>query len=130
MESLLLSLTNEARSAAGIAPLQFDATLQRVAQEHAQAMANAGFFDHVDQRGGAIGERLLQSGYNYRWAGENISAGKDSVGAVFDWWMTSDGHRANILQPDFQMMGMGYAYVAVDRLAFNHYWVQVFAAPL
>lgn len=130
MQLQLLDLTNAARVQAGCAPVQFDPLLQRVADAHAQAMAAAGYFDHIDRAGCGVGERLLAAGYNYRWAGENISAGKDNVEAVFHWWMTSAAHRDNIVKAEFNAMGLGYAYVADDRLGFHHYWVQVFAAPL
>lgn len=130
MQLQLLDLTNAARAQAGCAPVQGDPLLQRVANAHAQAMAGAGYFDHVDRAGRGVGERLLAAGYTYGWAGENISAGKDAIEAVFHWWMSSAGHRANIVQAAFSAMGLGYAYVAEDRLGFHHYWVQVFAAPL
>jgi uncharacterized protein YkwD len=130
MQLQLLELTNAARTQAGCAPLHSDPLLQRVANAHAQAMAGAGYFDHIDRAGLGVGERLLAAGYNYRWAGENISAGKDDIAAVFYWWMSSTGHRANIVKAEFSAMGLGHAYVADDRLGFHHYWVQVFAAPL
>lgn len=130
MQLQLLDLTNAARAQTGCAPVQLDPLLQLVANAHAQAMATAGYFDHIDRAGRGVGERLLAAGYNYRWAGENISAGKNDVEAVFHWWMSSAGHRANIVKMEFSAMGLGYAYIADDRLGFHHYWVQVFAAPL
>lgn len=130
MQLQLLDLTNAARAQAGCAPVQLDLLLQHVAEAHAHAMAINGYFDHIDRAGRAVGERLLAAGYNYRWAGENISAGKDDIEAVFHWWMSSAGHRANIVKQEFCAMGLGHTYVADDRLGFHHYWVQVFAAPL
>jgi uncharacterized protein YkwD len=130
MHLQLLELTNIARQQAGAAPLHLDPILQNVAHAHALAMASAGYFDHVDRLGRGVGERLLDAGYNYRWCGENISAGKDRIDAVFHWWMSSPPHRTNILKPEFTAMGLGHAHVGSDRLAFHHYWVQVFASPL
>ncbi|MDB6063676.1 MAG: hypothetical protein JWM78_3779 [Verrucomicrobiaceae bacterium] len=130
MHSRILYLTNIARQQRGIATVQHDPILQQVAQAHAEAMASGGYFDHVDRQLRGVGERLLDAGYNYRWAGENISAGKDNVDAVFEWWLTSAAHRANILKPEFTGAGFGYAFIADDRLSFHHYWVHVFAAPL
>lgn len=128
--ALLLALTNRARLASGLSMLQWHATLASVAQQHAEAMAYGAWFDHVDTQGRGVGERLLDSGYNYRWAGENISAGKAQAQATFDWWMQSDSHRGNILKPEFSAAGFGYCLVTPDRRNFHHYWVQVLASPL
>ncbi len=125
---ILLQLSNEARRALGIAPLLYDARMQQVAQSHAEAMARGAYLDHIDTQGRGVGERLLDTGFQFRWAGENISAGKDRIDDVFHWWMSSEGHRANILKPEFALTGMGYSFVAVDARSFHHYWVQVFAA--
>lgn len=130
MQDRFISLCNEARAQHGVGPLQADALLQQVAQSHAQAMAQGGYLDHVDTQGRAVGERLMAAGFVYRWAGENISAGKADIDAVFHWWMSSAGHRANILKAEYQLSGCGYAFVAVDARAFHHYWVQVFATRL
>lgn len=126
----LLTLCNDARRAHGVSPLQWSAQLATVAQRHAEAMAIEGYFDHVDRQLRAVGERLNDNGYRYRWAGENISAGLGSIAAVFDWWMQSDGHRANILSASFAETGLGYHAVDPDRWNMHHYWVQVFGTRL
>jgi uncharacterized protein YkwD len=128
--ALLLELTNRERLANGLQPLQWHATLAQVAQQHAEAMAYGAWFDHVDTQGRGVGERLLDGGYNYRWAGENISAGKQDALSTFDWWMQSESHRGNILKPEFTAAGFGYCFIAQDALDFHHYWVQVLASPL
>lgn len=126
----LLALCNHARQAIGVAPLQWSQALSRVARQHAQAMAMEGYFDHVDRQGRGVGERLNDSGYRYRWAGENISAGLETIDAVFAWWMQSDGHRANILSPNFTELGLGHHFCDPDHQQLRHYWVQVFGTRL
>ena len=128
--TLLLELTNRVRTANSLRPLQWHATLAVVAQQHAEAMAYGAWFDHIDTQGRGVGERLLDSGYNYRWAGENISAGKQEAQATFDWWMQSESHRGNILKPEFTAAGFGYCFIEQDSRSFHHYWVQVMASPL
>lgn len=123
-------LTNTARADAGAPVLRANALLDRVAQGHAEAMAYGGYFDHIDTQRRGVGERLLAAGYNYRWCGENISAGKSTAEAVVQWWLESAGHRANILQLEFIETGFGYCFIERDKNAFHHYWVQVLAAPL
>ena len=130
LNTTFLQLVNHARMAVFAPPLQLNSTLVHVAQCHAETMALQAYFDHVDRQGGVVGTRLLDAGFNYRYAGENISAGKADIQSVFDWWMSSAGHRANILKPEFTCAGFGYFYIAQDRLSFHHYWVQVFASPL
>ena len=128
--ALLLELTNRLRATHGLQQLQWHPTLASVAQQHTEAMAFGAWFDHVDTQGRGVGERLLVGGYNYRWAGENISAGKVQAQATFDWWLQSESHRGNILKPEFTAAGFGYCFIAQDTRNFHHYWVQVLASPL
>lgn len=130
MQDRLVTLCNDARALVGAGALHADALIQQVAQAHAEAMARGGYLDHVDTQGRAVGERLMEAGFVYRWAGENISAGKADIDDVFQWWMSSHGHRANILKSEYVLTGCGYAFVASDIRSFHHYWVQVFAAAL
>ena len=58
-------------------------------------------------------------GLAYRTAGENIAMGYPTPEAVVDGWMNSEGHRANILNPSFTVIGVGY----VEQ---GHYWTQMF----
>jgi len=126
----LLTLTNTARSAAGLTPLQWHARLAQVAQQHADAMAQGGWFDHIDTLGRGVGERLLDAGFNYRFAGENISAGKATAQETLDWWLQSESHRNNILKAEFAYTGFGYRFIATDCNHFHHYWVQVLGTSL
>lgn len=129
LQNTLLMLTNAARTREGVPVLSANALLQQVAQGHAEAMARGGYFDHIDTQRRGVGERLLAAGYNYRWCGENISAGKSTAEEVVQWWLESDGHRANILKPEFTEAGFGYCFIERDKNSFYHYWVQVLAAP-
>ncbi len=104
--------------------------LEQVAQAHAEAMARGAYFDHIDTQGYGVGQRLLAAGYNYRWCGENISAGKNNAEDVVQWWLESAGHRANILKAEFTETGFGYCFIEHDKNSFYHYWVQVSASPL
>lgn len=46
--------------------------------------------------------------------------------------MNSPGHRTNILNPEYQEIGVGYYFLANDTGSVNykHYWTQVFATPI
>lgn len=128
--SLLLTSTNAARAREGVPLLHLNDALNQVAECHAEAMANGGYFDHIDNQGRGVGERLLAAGYNYRWCGENISAGKSNADDVIQWWLTSPAHRDNMLKPEFTDVGFGYCFIAQDKNSFHHYWVQVLAKQM
>lgn len=65
------------------------------------------------------------SGKN-RYMGENIAAGYRTPEEVVAGWMDSPGHRANILNPNFEELGVGYFYLANDPKTYGNYWVQIF----
>jgi uncharacterized protein YkwD len=113
-----LCLINRERAGAGEGALQLNPDLQTAAQEHAESMADGGYFEHDGPGGSTVLERLQDSGYIYSSAisyeiGENIAWGsmQDSTpAAIVAAWMASPGHRANILNPEFRDTGIGIAY--------------------
>ncbi len=54
--------------------------------------------------------------------GENIASGQESADEVVDGWMASPGHCANIMDPNFTEIGVGYYDGDI--------WTQVFGRPL
>ena len=58
------------------------------------------------------------------YGGENIAAGSSTPEAVVNQWMSSPGHRENILNGKYRYLGVGYAYDGNSEYA--HYWVQLF----
>ncbi|MBD2773011.1 hypothetical protein ICL16_13245 [Iningainema sp. BLCCT55] len=65
---------------------------------------------------------MKQHGYNFRQAGENVASGYSSAQDVMRGWMNSTGHRANILNPNYREIGIGYAR------GNQPYWTQTFGA--
>ena len=59
---------------------------------------------------------------------QNIAAGQQTPEEVMNSWMNSEGHRANILTPEFTHMGLGYAEKADDPECYYVYWAQLFIA--
>ena len=60
----------------------------------------------------------------HRYSGENIAAGQTNTKQVFDAWMNSPGHRANILSPNYTQMGIS---LEIDSSArYKYYWAQLF----
>ena len=115
----LLVLINTERQKRGLLPLKTNFILMQVAQAHSQNMAERDFFDHVDPATG-LGpcERISSAGYAFWACAENIAAGYRTAEAVFQAWMRSSGHRANLLSPDFTEIGIGYA----EGGRYRYYW--------
>ncbi|MDB9372490.1 CAP domain-containing protein [Nodularia sphaerocarpa] len=122
----ILDLTNMERGKVSLPPLTFNSKLAAAAQKHSQSMAMQDFFDHRQ-----MVERVTAEGYQYSRVGENISAGNSTPEAAMQSWMNSSGHRANILNPQFRELGVGYYFLENDQGSVNykHYWTQVFGIP-
>lgn len=127
----VLTLTNDYRRSFGLAPLRLNPVLSAIAQSHSQDMASNDFFDHVDSNGSTVFDRFLQGGYAYRSGGENIAAGFSTPKSVVNAWIKSPGHRANLLAPFFQEMGVGFVHLPSDpgKIKLRYYWTQDFGVP-
>ncbi len=107
---------------ASAGPLVSNAVLTELAQAHSVDMSQRNYFDHTNPDGDGPGDRIDASTYEWSTWGENIAAGHRTPEAVVDGWMNSDGHCANIMNPAFTEIGVGYE-------ASGSYWTQVFGAP-
>ncbi|MEY3297614.1 MAG: hypothetical protein RLZZ597_874 [Cyanobacteriota bacterium] len=120
----LLTLVNAERQQAGSAPLRLNDKLATAAQRHAEDMAATRNLSHQGSDGSTLRTRIEATGYGWLAIGENVAMGQTSPEAVMQSWMNSAGHRRNILNPNFQEFGVGYA-----EGGGRPYWVQVFAKP-
>jgi uncharacterized protein YkwD len=94
----VLTCVNLARAENGLAALADSATLDGAAQGCVDRMAASGQLTHsTDHPGG------------YSAWGENIAVGYPTAVDVFNGWMGSEGHRANILNPAYTEMGIAYS---------------------
>jgi len=105
-EREMVEYVNQERTKAGLAPLQVDPDLARVARIKSQDMVDNGYFDHNSPTYGSPFEMLRSFGISYRAAGENIAKNRSVIGA-HTALMNSEGHRANILNPNFTHIGIG-----------------------
>jgi uncharacterized YkwD family protein/spore coat assembly protein SafA len=124
VEEQVLVLVNKERSKAGLKPLKMDWELQRVARTKSCDMAQKGYFSHTSPTYGSPFDMMRQFGVEYRTAGENIASGQKTPEAVMQSWMQSQGHRENILKPDFTHIGVGYCKGG----QYGHMWTQMFIA--
>lgn len=120
-----LQLVNIERRQAGLPALRWSVKLAEIGQIHAVDMAKRNYFSHVSPDGQGPGKRATEN--NYRWTaiGENIAIGQMTSDQVVRYWLRNPEHRANILNPAFTQMGVGYAVNAEGRPL----WVQVFGTP-
>lgn len=110
----VLRLVNDARRAAGRAPLAMDSKLTKVAQYRALHIARTGRLSHS---GWQAALRKFGFPLGRKAVGENLAAGQDDAGEVMEDWLASEGHRENILARDFRTIG-------VARV--GDVWVQIF----
>ncbi|MFJ4525144.1 CAP domain-containing protein [Streptomyces sp. NPDC088810] len=106
VEAEVLKLVNEERAKAGCSPLAANSSLTKLAESFSDDMAARGFFDHTDPDGRTPWDRAAAAGVT-DLGGENIARGQADAAAVMQAWMSSPGHRANILNPDFKTLGVG-----------------------
>ncbi len=124
----ILTKVNEERAVQGKPALIRSAELDNVAQAHARDMALRDYFSHDSEDYGIdyAGRLDAVDPAPYNFMGENIAAGQSSPTAAMTTWMNSPPHRDNILQDNFEHMGVGVYYDAGGG-PYTLYWVQVFA---
>ena len=109
----------------GPAPaLRLNPILVGTARAFSQDMGDRNFFDHTDPDGLDPFQRMEAAGYRGGAMGENIAAGYSTGAEVVAGWLTSDGHCRNMLDPDFGVIGIGYA--SVPGSDYTEYWTQNF----
>ena len=125
-ETEVLRLTNAERSKAGCGPLTADPNLLTSAGGHAEDMVDRHFFDHTNPDGEDPFERMRNAGFHGTSMGENIAMGYGSAQAVVKGWMESSGHRKNILNCDYNRLGVGYDSGRIQEGYSSGSWVQNF----
>jgi len=110
----VLCLHNLERVRHGLPTLRENPKLRRAATRHSDHMVDDHFFDHTTPGGATMVDRIRATGYTRKarsWAlGENIAWGSGRLATaaqIHRSWMSSPGHRANILQRSFREIGIG-----------------------
>lgn len=115
VRAAVLCLHNRERAAHGLPALRGNAKLRRAAKAHSEDMVAHGYFAHESLSGADMADRILGTGYarGRGWSlGENIAWGTGSLATAVEIeraWMSSPGHRANILRREFREVGIGIA---------------------
>jgi len=110
------------------AALHLSSVLERAAGIHARDMADRGSMSHAGRDGSTPSQRVTRTGYQWSAVGENIAAGQRDADSAVKSWLSSPGHCANLMSPDYTEVGVAFATNAASQAGI--YWAQVFAAPL
>ena len=109
-EQQLVQLVNQARSQQGLPALQQNVKLQQAARAHSQLMASRQTLSHQLPGEPILRKRLALSGLRFHTDGETV-AFNQSAEAAHQGFMHSEPHRAIILSPEYNAVGVG----AVER---------------
>ena len=118
LERAIFHLTNEVRQRNGVPPLTWENCLRDVARAHSADMLVRNYFSHNSPEGRTPNDRIRAGcPFPMSWTGENIWMGSgypagdisQLARTVVDNWMSSPGHRRNLLHPGFTDIGVGVA---------------------
>lgn len=114
-ESLLLTLTNTVRAGVGVPALSLDGSLSSIARQWAAYMGSQNNISHNPN----LKAQIEAAGFSdWRKTGENVGMGP-TVQAIQNALVNSAGHYRNMVDGDFQKVGIGIVY------ANNSVWVVV-----
>lgn len=124
-ELQVFRLVNEERTSRGIAALTLNSRLTDLAVLKSRDMRDNNYFSHTSPTYGTPSQMLDRFGVEWRAYAENIAEGQATPEEVMRSWMNSTGHRANILDPRFTDIGVGYVG-GTSTSRYQHYWTQLF----
>lgn len=103
-------------------PLVFSNSLLAVARKYSRRLAEESFFSHVDPQGLTIIDRVKEAGIRFTAVSENLLVIKGYLNPVppaVERWMASEGHRRNILDPEYRYTAVGVWIDAEGRVYFT-----------
>jgi hypothetical protein len=115
----LFALANRSRAAQGDGLLKWDPALAAAARQHCLRMAAEGPIAHQYAGEADVAERAAQAGARFSLLEENVALGPDPA-TIHDGWMHSPKHRANLLSPEVNRVGIavvasrGVLYAVAD----------------
>jgi hypothetical protein len=104
-EQQLLSLVNQERQARGLRQLQWDSDLAEAAKRHTELMARHSDLSHQFRGEPPLQQRVGAAGAHFNSVAENV-AYAPTVERIHRGLMNSAHHRANILNPDYNAIGI------------------------
>lgn len=123
-EQEIFRQVNADRAQAGLPPLELDDRLTEIARQHTEKMVEHKTLSHQFHEEPDVRHRVVSSGVRFDISGENVAYDRDADSAERSL-MHSPPHRANILRPEFTVIGVG-----VIRVGDSIYVTQDFAHRL
>ncbi len=108
-EENIILLTNHTREEFNLTKLKFSSPLAQAAQAKANDMAEKGYFAHTSPDGRLPWDFMKAEGYEYIMAGENLAVNFLEAESVENAWMNSPTHKANIINKNYEEIGIGIA---------------------
>lgn len=115
----VVELVNAERAKVNLPALTMTTKLNEAALVRAKETVQS--FSHTRPNGSSFSTVLKENGISFQGAGENIAWGQRTPEQVVLAWMNSEGHRANILNPKYTSIGVGYYLNGATP-----YWAQLF----
>lgn len=119
----VLKLVNKEREQRGIAPLAINNKLSKMAQVKAEDIFEHNYWGHTSPIYGSPSEMAKSFGITDKGCGENLCWYADTPEEAVTSWMSSEGHKTNILNPKYTQIGLG---VYASKQYNSKVWVQEF----
>ena len=114
VQAATLCLLRAERAKRGLPALRRDDRLTRAGSQQASAMVREGFFGHIGPDGSTLSRRLDAVGFipdaGRWWAGEILAEGtkqEGSAAGLMRSWLASPAHKAILVDPTFNRVGVG-----------------------
>lgn len=124
MEKILFYLVNSARKSYGAQLLVLSDQASLSAYKHSKDMAVNEYFSHITPSGVTFKTRMQNEGISATLFGENIAAGYKTAFDIHYAFMHSDSHKENILNSEYDHVGMGIYYLSSST--YGYYVTQNF----
>lgn len=105
----IIKLVNQSRENNNLSPLVKNEKLKEIAQSKVNDMIEKNYFAHTSPSGIVPWYWYQKEGYDYKYAGENLAINFLTSEEEHQAWMNSVTHRKNILNPEFQEIGVAVA---------------------
>ena len=131
-EGQLITLQNQARASAGLKSLKLSTSLRTIARWRSKDMAERNYFSHTIKGTSRNVFWYMQHeyGYCFKLAGENIgtvtwagASEEEATNWIFDQFMNSSGHRANIMGKSWDVVAVGAYRTTGDKFLWTALFV-------
>ena len=124
----LLRYTNKKREEVGASDLTLNAKLSAAAEKKAQDMFRDGYWAHVAPDGTEPWDFILDEGYDYIYAGENLAKNFSTSKEVVEAWYKSPSHKSNLIGVNYDEVGFAVVNGVMDGYE-TTLVVQMFGRP-